>query len=160
MQYNISMNAHTNNKNNTQGKNNMAKLTKPQQERFLNTWMGANGDNREYTSEYDKKVFTRLEKKADPLLKDVPFYMRGEVFERYLNGEFLRGDSLAFGLMLLTKYKKRQMRLSVILDEMGIPSAAYIHEEAACICRGLTAKYPELFSASFTHDLERVDILV
>ena len=137
------------------------KLTKPQQRRFIEYWL----PNHDGVSEHDATLFERLENRVNPVLEEKNIFEKQNLFRDYFEGNFMKNSSV-FAMYLLMKYRKQgrhsvQKRLSTILAEMGMEFAIYGSlkwNEAVPLCIGLFARFQDVFTGSFTNDLEIVNI--
>jgi len=139
------------------------KISKNRQRRFLEYWI--TGIETTYTPA-EITLFTKIETRCDPILNDLNSIEKQEVFKKLFDNELLANTN-AFGCYLLLSYQKgTQKRLSAILKgiDWGIEMYSSINangakwQEFVPLCIGLSAKYQEIISASFTHDLEIINI--
>jgi predicted adenine nucleotide alpha hydrolase (AANH) superfamily ATPase len=140
----------------------MIKMTRPQQQRYLNYISDFREDKEAYYTKSDITKFNHYDKRLALLREKLnnEFALQ-EVVKHIFNGEYLYSID-TFAAYLFLNYKKTETTLTRILNTMG-EFGIYHYDECVQMCLGISAYYQtkngyDYFHATFTHDLELVNI--
>ena len=129
--------------------------SKPKKERFINSWLQLEDVFRDGIYGRERKDFIALEKNLinSRLLDFSNHFKVQDVMRHYFNGEHLYSVE-TWGMFLYLNYKNIQTRLSWIMEKEKL----YNYTDAERFSLGLTCENPEMFHASFTHDLDKIEV--
>ena len=135
----------------------MRTLTKPQQNRYI-SYQRDNREERDcYYSAGDIAIFKQYDKRLNMLKTSNPFEFQSNMKE-YFAGNYIY-DINTFLVFLLLNYKQEQTSLTEVINSMNV--SIHHKERLESYCLGLQIRYRyEVITASFTNDMEVVNILI
>lgn len=133
------------------------KMTKPQQQRYLSYQLDIRQDKDSYYSDTDRRLFRQYDKRLEALKTENKWEFDNTMRD-YFAGNYI-ADINTFAVYLLLNYTQTQVTLSEVIKRMNV--SEYHKNRLQSFCLGLQAKYQyQIITATFTHDLETINILI
>lgn len=140
----------------------IATMSRPQQRRYIEYLRDCREDKDCYYTKSDITKFHHFDKRLSLLQSKIDNkFAFQDVMEHYFNKEYIH-DIDTFSAYLFLNFPKTQTTLTTVLNSMG-KYAIYHYDKCIPFCLGMTERYQtangyEFFHATFTNDLETINI--